>query len=189
MNKSHLLISMILKHEGGYALIPGDSGGETYQGISRVNFPKWKGWAIIDKFKPLKNGQIITTVIELEELVEQFYKSAFYNKCKIDSIQDLFISAHVLDQSVNSGIPRGIKILQKAINNLGHDLVMDGKIGEKTLNACNSSNQKDLLNSLISERKSWYRSIVDNNPSQNKFLKGWLNRVDQVNTYITTHFK
>lgn len=40
MDKSHTLIQMILKNEGGYWLDPEnlDSGGETYQGISRKTF-------------------------------------------------------------------------------------------------------------------------------------------------------
>ena len=30
-------------HEGGYSVDPGDSGGETYMGISRHHWPDWAG--------------------------------------------------------------------------------------------------------------------------------------------------
>lgn len=191
MDKSHTLIQMILKNEGGYWLDPEnlDSGGETYQGISRKNFPKWEGWTIIDKFKPLKRGQIITTVQELQDLVEQFYKENFYDKCKIDDISNVYIAAHVLDHSVNSGVSNGVKCLQKAISNLGHSLTIDGKIGPTTLRLTNSCNSKNLLQELISQRKEYYQSVVDKKPSQKKFLNGWLNRIDEVNNYISNKFK
>lgn len=32
------------KTEAGYANNPDDSGGETYAGISRNNWPYWEGW-------------------------------------------------------------------------------------------------------------------------------------------------
>ena len=41
--------------EGGYANNPDDSGGETVQGISRNNFPKWRGWMIVD----LEKGKMV----------------------------------------------------------------------------------------------------------------------------------
>ena len=188
MNKSHILISMILRNEGGYWMDPDnlDSGGETYCGISRVNFPKWEGWKIIDKFKPLKRGQIITTV---KDLVEQFYKDNFYDKCKIDDISNIYISSHLLDHSVNAGVSNGVKCLQKAISNLGQSLDIDGKIGPTTIRLANLCNSKNLLQEFISQRKEYYQSIVDRKPSQSKFLKGWLNRIDEVNTYISNKFK
>ena len=155
MNKKHFLIKLILHSESGYWMDPDnlDSGGETYCGISRVNFPKWEGWKIIDKFKPLKRGQIITTVKELEDLVEQFYADQFYNKCKIDDISNIYISAHLLDHAVNAGVSNGVKCLQKAILNLGHSLDVDGKIGPTTIRLANLCNSRSLLQEFISQRK------------------------------------
>ena len=48
MNKDRILLNLIYKSEGGYANMEGDSGGETYKGISRKWFPKWEGLKIID---------------------------------------------------------------------------------------------------------------------------------------------
>ena len=58
-SKAIKLIDMVLKHEGGYANVSGDLGGETYRGISRKNFPSWNGWEIVDEKKPLKYNQIL----------------------------------------------------------------------------------------------------------------------------------
>jgi lysozyme family protein len=43
--------SIVMNNEGGYANDPSDRGGETYKGISRNNFPNWKGWKLIDLHK------------------------------------------------------------------------------------------------------------------------------------------
>lgn len=37
--------------EGGYANVLGDKGGETYMGISRVYWPSWPGWPVIDDWR------------------------------------------------------------------------------------------------------------------------------------------
>ena len=36
-------------HEGGYANNKLDTGGETYRGVSRNNWPDWEGWRLIDR--------------------------------------------------------------------------------------------------------------------------------------------
>src|SRR2546426_796362 len=44
-------LTQLLKVEGGYANDPRDPGGETYKGISRVFWPNWSGWPLIDAAK------------------------------------------------------------------------------------------------------------------------------------------
>ena len=41
----------ILRAEGRYANLVGDTGGETYGGVSRNNHPNWSGWHPIDAAK------------------------------------------------------------------------------------------------------------------------------------------
>ena len=75
--------------------------------------------------------------------------------------------------------------LQRSINKTcPANLSVDGKIGIKTISEANSNNPKTVLDHFIEERKKYYNSIVTKNPSQKKFLKGWLNRVEEVNKYI-----
>ena len=40
-----------MSEEGGYNFDRMDPGGETYMGISRVYWPSWEGWVIIDKYE------------------------------------------------------------------------------------------------------------------------------------------
>ena len=40
-----------MKLEGYYSNSLNDKGGETVNGISRVYFPEWAGWKIVDELK------------------------------------------------------------------------------------------------------------------------------------------
>lgn len=45
------LFDGVIKHEGYYANINGDRGGETYMGVARNLHPDWEGWEYIDAYK------------------------------------------------------------------------------------------------------------------------------------------
>lgn len=178
MEKWELLIRMVLTHEGGYANVSGDAGGQTYCGIARKANPNWKGWKIIDANMPLKHNQKLNNS-ELDNLVFDVYKKNYYVPMKIDMIDDLMISAHVFCHGVNAGNKAAIILLQKAINAIyGVNIAVDGIIGATTLQYANRTDRViDLGKELIQQRNNFYRNIVKNKPSQKKFLNGWLNRV------------
>lgn len=179
-SKAIKLIDMILKHEGGFVNDPDDRGGFTYRGITRKNFPKWEGWEIVDANLPLKNGEILEDET-LEEYVRQFYYDNFYKPLKIDDISNLLISGHLLCHGVNAGIKNSVKILQKAINKICKvSIAIDGIIGNITLSYANGDKQNDIVQELIKKRKEYYNNLAKRNPSQQKFLKGWINRVDNT---------
>lgn len=176
-SKACKLIDMVLKHEGGYAMVKNDMGGETYRGITRKNFPSWSGWKIVDSKKPLKNNTIIKDV-KLEENVREFYYQNFYLPLKINKIQSLLISGHLLCHGVNAGIKNVVKLLQKSINIVYKvSIAVDGVIGDITLKYTNSDKVEQLAQTFIEQRNQYYRNLVKNKPSQKKFLNGWLKRV------------
>lgn len=179
-DKAIKLIDMILQHEGGFVNDPDDKGGFTYRGITRKNFPNWEGWQIVDTNLPLKNGQIIKNE-ELEQYVREFYYDNFYHLMKIDEIDNMLISGHLLCHGVNAGIKNSVKILQKSINTICNDNIsVDGIIGKITLNYANSNVQEEIANEMIVKRKEYYTNLAKRNPSQQKFLKGWINRVNNT---------
>lgn len=98
------------QNEGGYANVDGDSGEETYAGISRKWFPNWDGWNIIDAHKPLHNNQLIHDE-KLNKFIEQFYKHEFWDKCNLDNCPNQELANSVYDMAVNSGIQQALKLL------------------------------------------------------------------------------
>lgn len=185
-DKRNALINMILQHEGGYVNDSCDNGGETYRGISRKSNPNWNGWEIVDSLKPVKRGEIIKNC-DLEVMVIDFYDEKYYQRLRLDEISDLMISGHLLCQSVHSGRSAGVKCLQRSINAVlgANTLRVDGIIGNKTISKCNELRDNcELTNEIVMERKKFYKSVVDKNPSQKKFYQGWINRVDNTTRYI-----
>ena len=184
-SKAIKLINMILQREGGYSSgkdskSSGDLGGETYRGITRKNFPKWSGWKIVDKNKPLKYNQIIKNA-QLEDDVRQFYYEQFYTPMKIDNINSLLISGHLLCHGVNAGIGNAVKLLQQAINQAySVKIKVDGIIGNITLSYANGDKKDEVAQDFIQQRIQYYKNIVVKKPSQKKFLNGWLNRVAET---------
>lgn len=178
------IISKTLETEGGYANVVGDAGGETYCGIARNANPKWEGWKIVDKYKPLKWNQKIQDS-ELEQLVIDVYDTKYYQPIKADRIDSDMIRTHLYDMGVNAGTGAAVKLLQKAINKVyGVTIATDGVIGNITLTYTNNKAKlNELVNEFINQRRIYYQDLVKRKPTNQKFLKGWLNRVD-----ITTEF-
>lgn len=184
MIKKEDVISKTLDIEGGYANIVDDAGGETYCGISRKMNPDWVGWQLLDKHKPLKWNQKIQDS-ELERLVIEIYDAKYYQPIKADRIDSDMIRTHLYDMGVNAGTGAAVKLLQKAIHKVyGVTIATDGAIGNITLNYANNKTKlNELVNEFINQRRIYYQDLVKRKPTNQKFLKGWLNRVD-----ITTEF-
>lgn len=178
------IISKTLETEGYYVNDKLDSGGETYCGIARNSNPNWKGWKIVDAHKPLKWNQKIQDS-ELERLVIEIYDSKYYQPIKADRIDSDMIRTHLYDMGVNAGTGAAVKLLQKAINKVyGVTIATDGAIGNITLTYTNNKAKlNELVNEFINQRRIYYQDLVKRKPTNQKFLKGWLNRVD-----ITTEF-
>ncbi len=166
-----LFIPKLLKHEGGYSNLKADRGGETYRGITRKNFPKWLGWAIIDKQpKPIKYNVVFTN---LEPLVKAFYKANFWVKMQADNINSQPIAETVVDHFVNTG--RNIVSDKFIIDNA----LKKGKTLADTLNA---GSEPKILTSITDARVRYYNAISKGNQTQ--FQKGWLIRAKSFMTNL-----
>lgn len=170
------------KIEGGYANDNHDSGGETWKGISRNNEKNWNGWKIVDAYKRLPNfPDNLNNSAELQNEVLSVYKRNYWDALNLDFISDQRMANELYDTGVNMGIGTAGKFFQRVLNVATKtNLVIDGKIGSKTISVFNSLNDKDkymvwkLFNCLQGER---YISICEANPSQERFLHSWASRV------------
>jgi lysozyme family protein len=144
-----------LKWEGGDKLhnIAGDSGGWTKYGIA------------------YNHNQIHFD--SLEEFKQMDYDTAcgiaYQDYCipiRLDLVNKE-AQAMLFDISYNAGARTAIKLAQRALK-----LTDDGILGKKTKEALKWLDK----NELYLQRVNYYKAIVKNKTSQNKFLKGWLNR-------------
>jgi lysozyme family protein len=107
-------IAKVIKHEGGYVNDKDDTGGETYKGISRKNWPRWTGWLFIDQAKKKTNFPAsLSKISGLQDSVIAFYRDNFWNKVGGDQIDDQDIADMLVDAAVNEGIKPAVRRAQK----------------------------------------------------------------------------
>lgn len=162
--------------EGGYVNNPADNGGETYAGISRKNWPQWQGWPIVDSLKktyPNLNdlNQDLSSSAMLAGQVQDFYHVNFWHYGGIESqeIANKLLSLEVISSSA-------ARLAQQSLLELGVSIVVDGRLGDKTVAAINMQKEADVLHMLRAFASLKFAEIVINNNGQHQFLKGWLKR-------------
>jgi len=198
MTKQDIIGEVVEKFEGGYCNHKKDRGGETYCGIARKKHPSWEGWKTIDM---LKDGRKLTTKAEWKEFskvldkhqflrkkIEAFYDKEYWEALRLSSVASEKVQHELFDTGVNCGISGAVRVLQEALNTLNRnndsrlyaDLVVDGKIGMKTLNAANMLLPRDegpLMKALNGEQYIRYKKIIKKDPSQEIFWRSWMRRV------------
>jgi lysozyme family protein len=169
-------INIIFENEGVYDNNPLDPGGETFFGIARNYHPEWRGWEIVDDLKKeidLENDfnvKDLECFPELYNLILEFYYKNFWEAAKIDKLPEK-VQKIVFDATVNMGVKRTIKILQKALG-----VIVDGRFGAITLNAVESIDPELLYTKFKLERINYYTDLVERKPKYKKFLLGWIKR-------------
>lgn len=161
-----------LAHEGGYVNDPDDAGKETYRGISRLNFPNWKGWSVIDQAKSVsKFPANLVKDAELQRQVELFYQRYFWTPLNADQISNQMLADSIFDFSVNAGLKTTVRIIQTIIG-----VKTDGILGEQTLHKLNSVDFAYVLASFTVTKLEYYIFCIKKRPANLKYLFGWLNR-------------
>ena len=176
-------------HEVGYVNDPLDKGGETYNGISRKYNPDWTGWEILDE---VDSPDSITPHQQdiLYNLEKQLYFNNYWEakKLNLTTVSQTFplLAIYLYDISVNMGVSESAKMLQRAINilnrdqNISNDLKVDGWAGSKTFKELFKFKQdeEDYFAKVVVILKGFkYIDIATNDSSQDRFIRGWLNRV------------
>lgn len=145
---SDALLEKILGHEGGYVNNPADRGGATNFGITQNT------WGDRGSVEDITRDQA-------KDYYRDLYTKRGINRVP-EHMRDVFF-----DMVVNHGYGNATKMLQ----GLG-GVEQDGLMGPGTLGAIKDKTREDLIN----YRGNYYDQIVENDPSQEVFLKGWHNR-------------
>jgi lysozyme family protein len=179
-------------NEGGYVDDPDDRGGETYRGVARKFHPKWPGWEIVDKLKAEHQTDFekqLDENQELQKLVESFYREFFWKPILGDQINDQALANELFDTGVNQGTGSVVKYWQESLNLLNRngkdyaDIAVDGRAGEETLKATDAflkrnDGRSDKLLKVLNLMQGWrYIEQARKDPTQRKFMHGWLTRV------------
>lgn len=169
------IVPFILKWEGGKAKHPEHGGGFTNKGITYETFNN----LALKVLKVAPSWQIFDNLTDQQAglFVKYFFDMATGgNKVKTPAI------AYMLTEWFFNSGRGGLISFQRMLNQkFGAKLTEDSVIGPKSLAVINSVNQKQLYDTAIAWRANFYKTIAKQ-PDKAKFLKGWLNRLNDFAT-------
>lgn len=162
------LAPFILQWEGGFVDDPDDLGGATNRGVTIGTYATYCK----------KKGYPAPTVERLKNLSEkdwaEILRTMYWDRWKADNIKSQSVANILVDWVWASGV-NGIKIPQQLLG-----VTVDGIVGTKTLAALNARNPKELFEEIKEERVQFIEDICRKRPANNKFKKGWLNRINSL---------
>lgn len=151
----------IIQIEWGYSNDPDDLGRETKYGISKRSYPD------VD----IKN-------LTVEGAIE-IYTRDYWDKNNLSSIHDQITANIIFRFIVDAGAPRGIRLLQNAINTfvpMIPSIRVDGVMGVRTIQSVNNLRTIRLQDCLRVFICKYYLDITIDKPEEEKYLKGWIKR-------------
>ncbi len=170
-----LALEYTFVNEGSYSDHPSDHGGATSGfGVTIGELARWRK-------RPVTKLEVKNmTAGEAKDIYEAWY----WKPLGCDKITNTGVSICVFDIGIVRGIGVPPKYMQKICNSHGAELVIDGHVGPKTIAAVNAINPSVFIRDFSQMAEAGFRSIVANNPSQQVFLKGWVNRAHRLLTLI-----
>lgn len=154
------ILDNIIIREGGFVHDASDRGGATKFGITAQTLGEWRGLG-----RPATPEEVHhLSVSEARDIYQQKYLDPFLG------ITDERVLETVVDTAVNMGVRAATRHLQMAVK-----VPADGAMGPVTLAAVNAKG-RDALVPLVKARCLHYAQIVRADPSQSRFIVGWLTR-------------
>lgn len=155
-------LATVLRDEGGNDDDPQDPGGRTSRGIIQREYNAYRA----RKKLPLKDVWTAS-----DEEIHDIYHTSYWNPwCpQLPSGTDL----EYFDMSVNAGPHESTLLLQRALG-----VNADGHIGQVTLHAIEVADPVKLAKAFSDQKRKFYRSLK----TFKRFGKGWMNRVNHVET-------
>jgi len=171
-----------LQHEKGFVNHPKDPGGATNWGMSLRYLIK-RGDLDRDGLPDGDmDGDGDVDIDDIRRMTKKdavkLYYSGFWKPNRLSKIKSSLLPRKIFDMSVNMGSRQAWKLTQRAIIEVGGDLVVDGIVGRKTIWATNELFTMDyeVLRRLRDRQLNFYRDLVIKKPSLSVFSLGWYRR-------------
>jgi len=164
------LAPYILKWEGGFVDHKADKGGATNMGVT---IGTWRQ----NGYDKDGDGDIDVADLKLltkQDVINRILKPHYWDRWKADQIVSQPIANILVDWVWGSG-KWGIIIPQRLLG-----VEADGVAGQQTITAVNKQSPADLFARIKTARLTFLNDVVKNNPSQRVFLKGWINRLNDL---------
>lgn len=159
-------LAFVLAAEGGYSDDPTDKGGETNFGA--------KNFGISKKSHPDEDIENMTL-----ERAGEIYLAEYWTPIRCDELPS-GVDYVIFDSAVQHGLINAGRFLQRASNRQIGTLTTDGVIGDLTIRNVGRCEPRGLICDILRERDIFYRKIIARDISQEKFFRGWMNRLAKV---------
>lgn len=175
MSNFDTAVLTVLKHEGHFVNDSQDPGGATNHGIS-LRFLKNLGYMCDGYLVGDLDHDGDIDVNDIKKITREdaikIYRTYFWDKFSYDKVNNQSVATKIFDACVNMGSKHAHQCLQRAIRSASEiELIEDGVIGQKTLDAINNTDPGILLAAYRSELAGFYRLLKNSH-----YLNGWLNR-------------
>lgn len=118
----------------------------------------------------------------------ELFKATFWDAYSLSSLPQLTATLHY-DCMVNTGPKQATRIAQRACNSLvgpyGVKLDVDGILGPQTRAFLTLHATPALATAMIERRKGFYRDLVRDKPDFAPFERGWINRTNALQSYVS----
>lgn len=194
-------LSQVLKWEGGYTEDKDDAGNKYVLADGTIMYTGTNMGITFRALQTAKSQGLVSKDLTVKDLthnreaVRKIYNHNYFLAGKCDRMPNPLAFAH-FDMCVNSGLggrtKKGTAIgaganLQKTILKLNGSVTLDGVVGPLTLKALaevlTRHTPEEVTKVYNDTREAYYHSIVKNRPLNAKFLKGWLNRLNDVRKF------
>lgn len=151
----------------GYVNDPHDRGGETKYGIAKN-----------------ANKDLDIAALDWDAACRVYYKRYWLSgDCDNINVFSPRLAVLHFDGCVNHGVGRASRYFQRAAG-----AIEDGDVGPNTLRLASARNDIDMCNVICDTREAFYRRIVVNDPTQGKYLNGWIRRITEMRAFTTNTF-
>jgi lysozyme family protein len=171
----------IVAREGGFVNDPDDPGGATKYGVT-IHTMRRLGLDL--------DGDGRVGVADVQHLsrdqAEAIFIEHYFNAPRIATLPEI-LQASVFDMYVNAGA-NAVKILQRLLRQMGHEVTVDGVIGPQTqaaAQAAAAAAPHHLADAYGIARRNYYFRIADARPASRKYARtqaggkgGWIKRAE-----------
>lgn len=182
MRNVRQLAEEIVAREGGYVNDPDDPGGATKHGVT-IHTMRRLGLDL--------NGDGVVDAADVRALTHaqavDIFIRHYFEQPRIASLPDM-LQASVFDMYVNAG-SNAVRILQRLLVQMGHDIIVDGAIGPQTIRAAHAAAAEapdHIADAYGIARRDYYYALAERRPASRKYARrrdggkgGWIVRAEE----------
>jgi len=182
MHDVRKLAEEIVTREGGFVNDPNDPGGATNFGVT-IHTMRRLG---LDLNGDGRVDEADVRALSRAQAVDIFVNH-YYHRPRIDALPAV-LQPSVFDMYVNAGA-NAVRILQRLLVDMGHDIAVDGAIGPQTVRAAQAGARAapdHIADAYGIARRDYYYALGDRRPASRRYARrrdggkgGWITRAEE----------